>query len=227
MKKFYRILLLLATLVLLTTYIPNNINFFSNNKNSFFEIKNIEVYNNKLIFKNDILDSLKNIKGKNILFLKKSDIDLSLKSIDFLEKIEVKKQYPNKIIIKIYETIPVAILLKDNTKYLVDNKSNLVTYKENITDEKLPNIFGKDAEVNFINFFEQLQKGKFPKKKIKNYYFFKIGRWDLQLVNNQIIKFPSEKISDAISQSIELLENENFKNYSVIDLRIHGKIVVE
>ena len=35
------------------------------------------------------------------------------------------------------------------------------------------------------------------------------------------------KISDAISQSIELLENENFKNYSVIDLRIHGKIVVE
>ena len=132
MKKFYRILLLLATLVLLTTYIPNNINFFSNNKNSFFEIKNIEVYNNKLIFKNDILDSLKNIKGKNILFLRKSDIDLSLKSIDFLEKIEVKKQYPNKIIIKIYETIPVAILLKDNTKYLVDNKSNLVTYKEGI-----------------------------------------------------------------------------------------------
>ena len=47
------------------------------------------------------------------------------------------------------------------------------------------------------------------------------------MINNQIIKFPSKKRKEAIQQSVKLLNHENFENYKVIDLRIHGKIVVE
>ena len=42
-----------------------------------------------------------------------------------------------------------------------------------------------------------------------------------------LFKFPSEKRDEAIQQSVELLNRENFKKYKVIDLRIDGKIVVE
>ena len=65
------------------------------------------------------------------------------------------------------------------------------------------------------------------KKKVKNFYYFQIGRWDLQLINNQIIKFPPNKTTEAIQQSIELLSRKDFKNYNIIDLRIYGKVVVE
>ena len=33
--------------------------------------------------------------------------------------------------------------------------------------------------------------------------------------------------NDVIKKSMELLDRKDFENYNIIDLRIHGKIVVE
>ena len=129
--------------------------------------------------------------------------------------------------IKIYETKPVGVLFKNNTKYIIDTLSNLITFNDNLEDNNFPNIFGKEAEKDFINFFKQLKENQFPRNKVENYYYFQVDRWDVQMINNQIIKFPSKKRKEAIQQSVKLLKREDFKNYKVIDLRIHGKIVVE
>ena len=60
--------------------------------------------NNNLISKNSILKKLEGINEKNIFSINKDDIEAPLMNIDFLEKIEVSKKYPNRIIIKIFET---------------------------------------------------------------------------------------------------------------------------
>ena len=73
----------------------------------------------------------------------------------------------------------------------------------------------------------ELKNNDFAIDRIKNYYYFKINRWDLELANGKIIKFPPNITSQIIKQSSELLNHSDFKNYGVIDLRIHGKIVVE
>ena len=227
MKKLYKIILLLTILIFLTTYSPNKITFFNKNNNFFFKIQNIEITNNNKINKTDIINKLNHIYNKNILFISNDDISESLKTVNYLEKIEVKKKYPDTIVIRIYETKPVGILFKNNTKYIIDTLSNLITFNDNLVNNNFPNIFGKGAEKDFINFFEQLKNNKFPRKQVKNYYYFQVGRWDVKLTNNQIIKFPSKKRKEAIQQSVKLLNHEDFENYKVIDLRIHGKIVVE
>ena len=227
MKKLYKIILLLTILIFLTTYNPDKIIFFNKNNNFFFKIQNIEITNNNKINKTDIINKLNHIYNKNILFISNNDISEPLKTVNYLEKIEVKKKYPDTIVIKIYETKPVGILFKNNTKYIIDTVSNLITFNNNLVNNNFPNIFGKDAEKDFINFFEQLKNNKFPRKQVKNYYYFQVGRWDVKLTNNQIIKFPSKKRKEAIQQSVKLLNHEDFENYKVIDLRIHGKIVVE
>jgi len=227
MKKLYRIVLLLVTLIFLSTYSPSEFNTFSKKENLFFKIQNIQIINNQIISKNEIAAKLAHVHEKNILFIKRADLEKPLESIDFLKKIEVKKKYPNTIIIKIYETRPVAILFKKNKKYFLDNSSNLILFNKNRFPDDFPNVFGEGAEQSFISFFNLLEDNNFPKKKIKNFYYFQIGRWDLQLINNQIIKFPPNKTTEAIQQSIELLNRKDFKNYNIIDLRIYGKVVVE
>ena len=227
MKKLYKIILLLTILIFLTTYSPNKITFFNKNNNFFFKIQNIEITNNNKINKTDIINKLNHIYNKNILFISNNDISEPLKTVNYLEKIEVKKKYPDTIVIKIYETKPVGIVFKNNTKYIIDTVSNLITFNDNLVNNNFPNIFGKGAEKDFINFFEQLKNNKFPRKEVKNYYYFQVDRWDVKLTNNQIIKFPSKKRKEAIQQSVKLLNHEDFENYKVIDLRIHGKIVVE
>ena len=227
MKKLYKIILLLTILIFLTTYSPNEITFFNKNKIFFFKVQNIEITNNNKINKTDIINKLNHIYNKNILFISNNDISEPLKTVNYLGKIEVKKKYPDTIVIKIYETKPVGIVFKNNTKYIIDTASNLITFNDNLVNNNFPNIFGKDAERDFINFFEQLKNNKFPRKQVKNYYYFQVDRWDVKLTNNQIIKFPSKKRKEAIQQSVKLLNHEDFENYKVIDLRIHGKIVVE
>ena len=227
MKKLYLIIILLVTFIFLTTYSPNEFNVFHPKKNIFFKIQNIKIINNHLIDENKIIEKLTKIYEKNILFIERNDIEKPLKSIEFLEKIEVKKKYPNTIIIKVYETNPIAILFKKNHKYLLDSSSNLILFNESMFFDDLPSIFGEGAEQDFINFYNQLENNNFPKQRVKNFYYFQIGRWDLELLNNQIIKFPVSKIPEAIQQSVELLARKDFGNYNIIDLRIHGKIVVE
>ena len=227
MKKSYKIIFLVIIFIFLSTFNPNKINFFSKKKDFFFKIKEIKIYNTVLIQENEIIEKLHDIYNKNILTIKSKDIAEPLKTVDFLDKIEVKKKYPNTIIVKIYETKPIAILFKKKTKYLFDNSSNLILLSEDMSYDDLPNVFGKGAESEFLNFFNLLESSDFPKKKIKNYYYHKIGRWDLELVDNKIIKLPNEKILEAIKKSSELLDRDDFKIYNVFDLRINGKIVVE
>mgnify|MGYP001394055253 CR=1 FL=1 len=226
MKKFYKIILLLTVLIFLSTFNPKELNLLKKKSNTLFKIENIEVKNNFLTNKNEIEEKLKVILKENIFFIKREDIEKPLKEIDFLQNIEVKKKYPNTILIKIFETKPVAILFKNQVKYIIDSSSNLIAFNKDMELNNLPGVFGEGAEKKFINFFNQLKKNNFPNKQIKNFYYFQIGRWDLQLLNNKVIKLPHNNIEDAIIKSIELLDHKNFKSYNIIDLRIDGKIIV-
>ena len=227
MKKLYRVIILFIALIFLSTYNPKELQISSQKKNVFFGVKKIEIKNVYLIDKKEIIKKLNQINNKNILFIKKKEIEEPLKSIDFLEKVEVKKIYPDTIIINVFETKPIGILFKNNTKYILDSSSNLVLFKKKMLNDFFPSIFGEDAEKEFVNFFNLLKDNQFPWKEIKNYYYFQIGRWDLQLFSNQTIKLPPNKTADAIQNAIELLNRKDFDNYNIIDLRISGKIVAE
>ena len=227
MSKLYKIFFLLIVLIFLTTYNPKNLSFENEKKQNFFKIRNIVITNNFLVKKNEIKNRLHLIYDKNIFLVRAKDIKTPLANIDFLKKIEVKKKYPNTIIIKIFENKPIGILEKNNNKYLIDNSSKLILLSDNDNFQDLPHIFGIGAEDHFEYFLNQLNNNNFPIKQIKKFYYFQIGRWDLELANGKIIKFPHNSINTAIKKSVELLKRNDFENYKIIDLRVNGKIIVE
>ena len=227
MKKFYKIFLLILILIILSTYSSKELQNLKKDSNTLFTIKNIIIENNLLINAAEIKSRLNNLYKKNIFLVEKNDIEIPLNKIDFLKEVEVKKKYPNTIIIKIYETEPIAIIFKNNTKKLIDSSSNLIEISKIEKTGELPKVFGINAEKNFVSFLNKLKKNNFSHKKIKNFYYFQINRWDLQLMNNKIIKLPYKNVDQAIIKSIELLNREDFREYNIIDLRVGGKIVVE
>jgi cell division septal protein FtsQ len=227
MKKLYRIVLFFITFIFLTTYSPNHFYSTLEKDDTFFKIKNIIITNNFLIEEKKIINKLQKIYDKNIFFIKRRDIEEPLREINFLKNIEVKKKYPSTVIVKIFETKPVAILFKNQNKYLIDDSSNLIQFDKTMNTDDFSSVFGKGAENNFMYFYNQLKDNKFPIKEIKTYYFFQINRWDLELFKKTTIKFPYNNIEDAIRKSIELINRKDFKNYKVIDLRVNGKIIVE
>ena len=132
MKKIYKIIIFFIIFIFLTTYIPSEIDV--NKKDTFFfQIKKIEIVNNNLIKTEIINKKINKFYNKNIFFLKKNDIEKSLDSINFLKNIEVRKKFPETIILKIYETKPVALLFKKNKKYILDSSSNLILFSKDIS----------------------------------------------------------------------------------------------
>ena len=227
MKKFYRIAFFLLLLSFLSTYTPKNINLNSDEERTFFQIKKIKVINNFLVTEDEIKEKLDSIYRMNIFLLKKGDIEQPLKNINFLKKIEVEKKYPDTIIVKIFESEPVAYLFKNNNKFVLDSLSKLIKFEKDMKLKKLPNIIGQNAEKNFLIFLKILEKNDFPVNKVTNYYYFQIGRWDIELMEKKTIKFPHNNVDNAVKKTIELLNRKDFENYNIIDLRIDDKIIVE
>ena len=143
MKKLYRIVLLIIVLIFLSTYNPSGFNLILQKNNTFLKIQKIKIVNNFLIKDSEIKEKLSKIYNKNIFLIKRKDIEDPLKEISFLEKIEVKKKYPNTIIVEIFETKPVAILYKNKAKYLLDSSSNLILLEDNMNFNQLPSVFGE------------------------------------------------------------------------------------
>ena len=227
MKKFYRISALIIALIFLSTYSSKELKTISKQNNSLFNIKNIKIENNSLIKNKEIKEKLNDIYEKNIFLIKEKDIEEPISKINFLDRIEVKKKYPNTIIIRVFETQPVAILFKKKNRYLIDSSSNLIAFKDNNSFKKLPSVYGENAEKNFIYFLDKLKINNFPIKRVKNFFYFQIDRWDIELLNNKVIKFPNENVEKVIIKSIKLLNRDDFINYNIIDLRIDNKIIVE
>ena len=118
-------------LIFLSTYNSIELNSTKEKKKNFLTIQEIEIINNFFIQDHEIEAKLKKIYNKNIFLIKREDIEKPLKEIDFFEKVEVKKKYPNTIEVKIFETEPIAILYKNKTKYLLDDLSNLILIRIN------------------------------------------------------------------------------------------------
>tara|TARA_Y100001935_G_C17256130_1_gene483703 strand:+ start:201 stop:860 length:660 start_codon:yes stop_codon:yes gene_type:complete len=219
MKKRFLIALLL--LLFLSTYKMQE-NFQLNKK---LNIKEIIIENNSIIQNSSIEKSLSQLYETNLLKLNKKKISNELKELNFVDGFEVKKIYPNKLKLRIFEKEPIAIIHhKDEKKYFT-NKSELIDFTELEKFKQLPLVFGdgEKFEILYLN----LKKNKFPLDEIKKFYLFETNRWDLVTKKNQIIKLPAKDYIKSLENFIFLKDRANFEKYKIFDYRINQQLILK
>ncbi len=216
-----RILLASVLLLLLSTYNTQK----SSNLNSQLNIKKIEIENNQFVDEKIIKKKLSFLYETNLFLLKKKDIELKLKEINFINSFEVKKIYPNKIKIKIYENIPIAIIQNKTEKKFYTNNGKAIDFIKIEEFNDLPLIFGDHR--SFSDFHEVLKKVNFPFSEIKKFYLFESQRWDIVTKNNQIIKLPIKNYETSLRNFIDLKDQINFRKYKTFDYRINNQIILK
>ena len=128
MRKKKGIFFWIFILITLTTY-----NFYSDNRSfsTYFNLKKIEVSGISNIQEEQIMTKLNVLKGKNIISINKKKISTIVKDFSYIEKIIVKKIYPDKIKIIITELDPIGIFLEENKKLiLLQNGSSTTQYNQ-------------------------------------------------------------------------------------------------
>ena len=66
----------------------------------------------------------------------------------------------------------------------------------------------------------------FPISKIKSFYYFEIGRWDIILENDKIIKLPVKNFITSLDNFMKLYQKINYEKYSVFDYRIKDQLIL-
>tara|TARA_Y100001958_G_C21164811_1_gene497884 strand:+ start:209 stop:877 length:669 start_codon:yes stop_codon:yes gene_type:complete len=221
MKKTTTVLSLFLILIILTTFNPNNLDLGSH----FFKIKKIEIKNLKILEIKNIENQFKNeLFGSSLFILDEKKVEKLLDDNAFIDFLEFKKIFPHKLQVIVHEKKTIAILNDKRDKYYLTRNGEKIKFFKNRILEKLPNIFGK--EKNFLEIYSVLTKINFPISKIKSFYYFDIGRWDILLENNVIIKLPVKNFDISLKNFLDLDKKIDFEKYSIFDYRIKNQLIL-
>jgi len=188
-------------------------------------IKNIELNNIEINLKKILENKLQTIKGENIFFIKKNEINNKFKDINFLDNITVKKKFPSTLIVNVKKTNLLAITVINNRKYYLGSNGYLIDYDIINSKKNLPNYFGAYNKKEFLKLLDLINKINFKIENIKSFYFFPSGRWDLETINGVKIKLANNNLEKNLILSKKIIKKENKNNY-VIDLRVKDQVVI-
>ena len=199
--------------------VVGSINNISLNSLKFQKINNINItgldIKNKLI----LLKDIENFNLKNIFLINKIDLKDEIESNTLVENYSIFKRYPSSIDINIEKTQILAKINKNGQIFYIGSNGKFI--KNNSLNNEPPFIFGNPDVFEFFKIKEIIDKSKISYTEIKNLYFFPSKRWDLELIDNTIIKLPNDNIYLALNLAIEFLSDHKF-----IDARIKNQIIL-
>ena len=216
-----KIVIYLIFLLILSTTSNKNIDQQTNyniviNK---IEITGLSI-NNNLQLKN----KLDNFLYKNIFFLGKKEINNIILKYNIIEEYNVKKIYPSKLDIDVKPTKFIA-KISSNNRLLVGSNGKLI--ENEITNEKLPYIFGKFNSKEFLKFKETVEYSKFNFTDLKAIFFYSSKRFDILTIDEIFIKLPKNNLLKSLNVANKIIIDNQFKDKKIIDLRISSHIIIQ
>jgi len=218
-SKSKKIILYFFLFIIIGTFNNKNLNEINLMKINTINVTGLdEKKNNELIY------HLNFFKIGNMFFLKKSEIAEIINSYNLVEEYSVFKRYPSTLNIQIKKTNFLAQLKKNDGNFLLGSNGKLIETTE--LEQGIPFIFGDFENEKFFALKEAMDQTNFEYNQIKNLFFFKSGRWDIETDKGLIIKLPKDKIYSSLKMLINFLEQNSEKKINEIDLRQDNQIVI-
>lgn len=216
-----RLILGIALFILFSTAISQN--KFTVSK---FKIKEIKIENNGILENQELIKIFSFLYNKNIIFLNSYELKKNIDQKSFIEKIEIKKILPDKLLIKVFEKEPIAILMNEfQKKFYLGKKIDLIEYRKIFKYENLPIVEGELN--NFKILYDDLIKIDFPIEEILRYRHFKVNRWDIEMADKKILRLPEKNYTKGLIDFMNVKDKTNYKNYKIFDYRLNNQLILK
>ena len=213
-----KIIFYISLVIIIGTFNNKNLKNFDLPKINMVNIEGIEFNDN------EYLRIMNLIKLNNLLSIQKSQIKEILNSNNLIEEYEVFKKYPSSLEIRIEKTNFLASTNVNGKNYIVGSNGKFINTKE--YSQNLPFIFGNFETEKFLEFKKIILQTDFKYNNIKNFYYFPSGRWDIEMISGVLIKLPITGIKESLNLSIDLLDDIEFSNIKILDIRQKNQIVI-
>ena len=213
-----KIIFYISLIIILGTFNNKNLKNFDLPKINIVDVEGIEFNENEYTKITNL------IKFNNLLSIQKSQIKEILNSNNLIEEYEVFKKYPSSLEIKIEKTNFLASTNINGKNYLVGSNGKFINTKD--YSQNLPFIFGNFETEKFLEFKNIILQTEFEYNNIENFYYFPSGRWDIEMISGVLIKLPITGIKESLNLSIDLLEDKEFSNIKILDIRQKNQIII-
>ena len=128
-KIFYIPLFIIIFIILIFFYFKDNLknllyeNIQKKSDQFGYVLQKIEINNTKYLTTNKVLEIVKPNLGKSIFFISLKNLHQEISSIKWVDKLNLKVNYPSKLIINLEEKIPLGIFKKDREIYYYIDKN--------------------------------------------------------------------------------------------------------
>ena len=209
---------------LLLFFFLGSVNNYSIVNFSLPKIKKVEVYGINLNESVKIKRIIESLNTENIFSVNKLDLKSNFHSINIIEKIEIFKNYPSTLKVKIKKTKFIALAKKNGKEYFIGLNGKLI--ETNNTFLKLPYVFGDLDLKEFIKLKNKIDKSNFNFNQISNFYYYKSKRWDIETTKGNIIKLSSKNIENNLNLFVRLSKENELNDGSTIDFRQKDQIIL-
>ena len=214
-----KIIIYLFTLLILGTFNNKNILKLYSKDNFDFNIVDQSEFN-----EDNIIKDLAKLKNQNLFLLEKNKVLKTVDSHKIVENFFVFKNYPSSLNIKIERTKFLAIIKKNGSNFYIGANGNLIRIDNKKTD--LPFIFGDIDISEFLELKSIIDNSKFNYNDIKNLFYFKSKRWDIETKNGLLIKLPRKNLNNSFELLINIINKKDLQNINNIDLRQNNQVIL-
>ena len=226
--KYINLILLILLISIFTMFLVINFNPYL--LNNFFEVKDIRI-NGTEKTNPDELRQILTPNLNNLISFDKDHAKSLLEQVGWVKRVNIKKIYPNTLIINIIETDPFAIYYDNQNNYLIDIDGQIISSNPDINVYKnLLIVRGEEAKTKLNEIIKEINI-YFPdvRNQINELEFIEKRRWNLFLSGNLLIKLPDTEIKESLNNLKKLFEDKQVLESNIIevDLRIKGRAVIK
>ena len=191
-----------------------------------FLIQEIKIENNNILEDRELIKVFSFLYNKNLIFLNSFELKKRIDKKSFIKKLEIKKIFPDKVVIKVLEKEPIAVLKdKYQKKFYLGKKIDLIEYRKIQKYKNLPVVEGEQN--NFKILYNNLIRINFPTEQILSYRYFKVNRWDIEMIDKKILKLPAKNYKKALINFIDIKDKTNFEKYKIFDYRLNNQLILK
>ncbi len=160
--------------------------------------------------------------GENLIVISLEKIYKQISSDKWVKSAIVKKIFPYQIKIIIEEYKPFAIW---NDIFLIDKEGHTIT--ESTNKNNLLSVHGKEANLNFYHFMQDLNL-ELNITKIKALEYINTRRWNIIFYTDLKVKLPENNAKQVWKKALEIIDRYSLleNNIATLDMRNTDKIFI-
>jgi cell division protein FtsQ len=168
-------------------------------------------------------------RGDLMLYVDVDEARARIEALPWVKSAEVRRVWPDRIVVRIVERTPVAVWQKDGAKTVIDIDGHPIAGEDPARFASLPLVVGQGAETAVASLLKLVATQPNLKSRVKIAVRVGERRWNLQLDNAVEVRLPEEGAEAALAELVRLEREQNIlaRDITAIDLRYPDRFIVK